>query len=541
MTDEELRRVFHERGYVVVPRLLDPEECRPLLAVLRQKEDAPPDWYKAWAVASPDWHALATSERALDLVRLLLGDDVLLWGASLAIRTPGQTHHWHCDIESSSPTAECVTAWIGLAGTNAGSSLKVVPYSHRFGMTIQQAAQAHGAAREGTTDGDVATWARELDRRSGVVTAEAGDGDAILFDGRLWHGSHNESPGERTAVLLQYATPRTPIRIPDFQRLAWPFELRRTPRPPCIVVSGRDVHGVNRVVQGPAARGLGLPALSAQAHSVLLPLEQDPELGWKPRHLFRGSSANVRSMGCHVSVLDSGRQPHPPHRHEEEEILVVLDGEADLVVEDDGDPEATRPVRARRGDVAYYPAGFAHTIHNTSRRPVTYVMFKWTTGRAGSGDTLPYRLVSLPPAAPSGPDGPKGFSPVGLLSGQTKHLRRLGAHVTTLQPGAGYEPHVDSYDVGIVLLEGTIETVGERLEPHGVVYYAGGEPHGMHNPGDTPAVYLVFEFQGEQSTHHRVVDDRPSFTRRLVRLARNPRRLKGALVHYARALGSRLG
>jgi ectoine hydroxylase-related dioxygenase (phytanoyl-CoA dioxygenase family) len=111
-------------------RLFSPQECRTILAGLHQRQHAPQDWFKGRAVTSSDYHALATDERILDLVQLLLGEDVLLWGATLARRTPGQTHAWHTDIESSSPTAECVTVWIGLAGTNAGSSLKVVSRSH---------------------------------------------------------------------------------------------------------------------------------------------------------------------------------------------------------------------------------------------------------------------------------------------------------------------------------------------------------------------------------------------------------------------------
>jgi hypothetical protein len=112
--------------------------------------------------------------------------------------------------------------------------------------------------------------------------------------------------------------------------------------------------------------------------------------------------------------------------------------------------------------------------------------------------------------------------------------------VTTLQPGAGYEPHVDAYDVGIVVLDGTIETLGERVEPHGVVYYAGGEPHGMHNPGDVPAVYLVFEFQGRRWMR-APVRDQGGLWRRLWRLLRQPRRLRHAIAHHARSSRSRLG
>ena len=44
-------------------------------------------------------------------------------------------------------------------------------------------------------------------------------------------------------------------------------------------------------------------------------------------------------------------------------------------------------------------------------------------------------------------------------------------------PGAGYDPHVDANDMVIIVLEGEIETLGERVAPHGVVIYPTGEPH----------------------------------------------------------------
>jgi hypothetical protein len=81
-----------------------------------------------------------------------------------------------------------------------------------------------------------------------------------------------------------------------------------------------------------------------------------------------------------------------------------------------------------------------------------------------------------------------------LFEGPTAYLGKLHAHVTTLQPGAGYAPHVDAYDVAILTLAGTVETLGERVGPQSVIYYGAGELHGMRNVGPEVARYLVFEF-----------------------------------------------
>lgn len=229
--------------------------------------------------------------------------------------------HWHTDIESSAPDARTVSVWIGLVNTDMRTSLKVVRHSHDFGTTVQEIAHTKGRNRKRVHDSDVDSWSRELDPQSGVVHLRTGNGEAMFFDGRLWHGSESlRRIGTRYALLLQYAAPHSAIRIPHQQRLEWPFELESAPRAPCIVVSGRNGSGVNRIVPAPVGGSRDSTALSSRVHLLELPLERDEEAGWKPRGLFRGSTADLADLRCHVSVLEPGRSPHPPHRHEEEEI-----------------------------------------------------------------------------------------------------------------------------------------------------------------------------------------------------------------------------
>ena len=195
--------------------------------------------------------------------------------------------------------------------------------------------------------------------------------------------------------------------------------------------------------------------------------------------------------------------PTRAHRHDEEEILIVLDGEATLVLEDAAEG-AEHSHTARRGTFAYYPAGFAHTIRNTADAPVTYVMFKWRADPQEKTDLLEHQLIPYGESSDEALQaGSSGFSASTLLEGETTCLRRLHSHLTTLQPGAGYDPHVDAHDVAIVVLEGTLETLGEQVGPDSIVFYAAGESHGMRNVGDTPAVYLVFEFHGRHLPHRR--------------------------------------
>ena len=132
---------------------------------------------------------------------------------------------------------------------------------------------------------------------------------------------------------------------------------------------------------------------------------------------------------------------------------------------------------------------FAHTIENASDAPVTYLMFKWQTDRNASGPLLGNQVA----AAEADAGGADALVATGIWDGPTKHLGHLHCHVTTLQPGAGYDPHADSYDVAIALLEGTVETLGERVSAPAAIFYPAGTLHGMRNPGEGRASYAVFE------------------------------------------------
>ena len=252
----------------------------------------------------------------------------------------------------------------------------------------------------------------------------------------------------------------------------------------------------NRIVS-PPARPAAVDArkLANRVYPLRIPLAPDEDKGWKAYPIFRGSTAALRVLTCHASVLTHDQCPHPPHRHDEDEILMVLAGEVDIEVPDfDGDAQNGR-LRLQAGQFAYYPAQFAHTLRTLSEEPANYLMLKWQGG-PGSQPPLAFgRFDALAPVASPSPE--KGFRTRPLFDGPTASLEKLHGHASMLLPGAGYESHVDAHDVAIVVLEGEVETLGERVQPFGVIFYPAGQSHGMTNPGATPARYVVFEFHGD--------------------------------------------
>jgi quercetin dioxygenase-like cupin family protein len=525
---------FDAAGYVGPTRVFTRRECRRIVGAIRRSGSIRPlDWPKGLAATSRLWFELANYRPIVDRVTELIGPDVMLWGVLLPRRRRGAVHPWHTDIETSAPSAKTVSVWLGLAHTSRSASLRIVSRSHRFGATVQQVAHQKGRRRGQASDAELAGWAGELDPESRLIELNMGDGEAIFFDGRLWHGSRNENLlCTRTALLFQYASTDTPIRIPDPERLHWPFRILPSPRPACIMMRGTDRHFVNRTVPAPPPAGGSHAVLSSQIRALELPLAEDTRTGWKQHGIFRGATSQLSFLSCHASVLTAGTRPHSLHGHADEELLIALSGEVDLRIGQDAPAGSERVVRLRPGSFVYYPANQPHTLSNPGPDSATYLMFKWLTDGAHQGAELKtsiheHSVRELLDAAGQGP-------PIRIkqgLNGRTRHLRRLTSHVTTLQPGAGYAPHTDAYDVAIVTLSGTVETLGQRVEPHGVIFYPAGEPHGMRNVGDTPAVYLVFEFHGSDS----LPTDARGWRSRIGRSGRALQRMPGGLLRRLRS------
>jgi mannose-6-phosphate isomerase-like protein (cupin superfamily) len=448
-------------------------------------------WSKGYAVSFRDYYDIATNPAILDRVSAILGDDVMLWGASMVIRQPGKVHAWHSDLETVGGIGRTVSVWLGLDNVNHNSSLQVIRHSHKFGVSIQEMRYKSGIDREEIKPKQVLRWAEQMDRGARLLACSMKNGDAVFFDGNLWHGTDNLNlTGTRKALLIQYATPDRRIQVPSYNHLDWPFQFRDDFKPPCIMVKGSDKYGVNDIVSPPS----GSSNIKSWIVELDLPLQDSPSKGWKPHRIHFGRSPAMETLTCHASVLNPGHSPHPPHRHSEEEILIVLDGSATILL---GEVNNQQAKIIQRGEFAYYPAGQLHTIRNDSNTNTTYVMFKWDNPNRVKrvGELLKATIVTQ-----AGENG-AGKAPETrmwsfrrLLQGQTQHLSKLHSHISVVKPGGGYEPHSDKYDVALVILSGTVETLGQKVGPNGVIFYFTDEPHGIKNIGVDDAVYLVFEF-----------------------------------------------
>ncbi|WP_170157068.1 cupin domain-containing protein [Roseimicrobium gellanilyticum] len=501
---EQARSQLATQGYAEPIKLFSVQECQWLLKGLEVKGAPPAEWFKGNAVNHRAFYDAATDWRIMSRVIAAIGEHVVLWGAWLVNREPGEKHPWHSDIESSAPQGKTVSVWIGMRGTCAETSLKMAPGSHLFGITVQEKASQKGRRRQDICDEDIGAWTEECGAAEAPRLVPMQDGEALFFDGRIWHGSNNLSPElRRTALLLQYASVDTPIRMPVPYQCEWPFQMLERPLPPCLLVKGVDRVQVNRIVPSPP-----LPYATGERRLHSTVASADPSSlkgivspGWKAHILFEGTTHGLADVRSHVSLLQPGRCPHPPVQHPEEEFKLMLKGEVeayfpDLRHEPDGGRRRLRP-----GDITYTPAGFYHTVSSVGPEPARYMMCKWIADPSGATPSLGFAQVTVPPSG--GEDAVKGdgcWHKTVLFEGPTACLSKLRCHVTTVEPGGGHAPRVDSYDIMIVVLEGEVLSLGQRMGKDGVLFCAAGIPHGMENVGTVPARYLVLELHGGRMT-----------------------------------------
>lgn len=88
------------------------------------------------------------------------------------------------------------------------------------------------------------------------------------------------------------------------------------------------------------------------------------------RMYFEGPTDQLKLMVAGSVTLKPGSTPHPPHQHDEEEIMVVTEGTG--IIGLNGKDKAVGP-----GSMMYSAANKPHDIRNTGKTPLTFFYYKW--------------------------------------------------------------------------------------------------------------------------------------------------------------------
>ena len=88
------------------------------------------------------------------------------------------------------------------------------------------------------------------------------------------------------------------------------------------------------------------------------------------RIYFEGPTDQLASMTAGSLRLKAGMSPHPPHKHPEEEFMVITEGNGEISI--DG-----RITRVGPGAMMYCAGNKLHGIVNTGKTSLLFYFYKW--------------------------------------------------------------------------------------------------------------------------------------------------------------------
>src|SRR5712692_11656439 len=61
-------------------------------------------------------------------------------------------------------------------------------------------------------------------------------------------------------------------------------------------------------------------------------MEAKPTKVGASRKVFQAPTPTLDELECHITTLNPGESPHPPHKHPEEEMMIVKEGTIETLV-----------------------------------------------------------------------------------------------------------------------------------------------------------------------------------------------------------------
>ena len=84
---------------------------------------------------------------------------------------------------------------------------------------------------------------------------------------------------------------------------------------------------------------------------------------------FNGPTGQLAALASGFVTLEPGAQPHPPHRHPEEEIMIVGEGSGEFFLNGVATP-------VKLGDAIFAEANVLHGVRNTGNTRMTFYFIK---------------------------------------------------------------------------------------------------------------------------------------------------------------------
>ena len=134
------------------------------------------------------------------------------------------------------------------------------------------------------------------------------------------------------------------------------------------------------IIVASAAACLTIAAV-AWAQSPMSPLLKSSVFDWEKipvartssgekREVVRTKTATLDQLDVHVTTIGPGMKAHDPHRHLEEELIIVKEGTIESM--QNGETTVVGP-----GSIVFEASNELHGMKNVGDTPATYYVIKW--------------------------------------------------------------------------------------------------------------------------------------------------------------------
>ena len=99
-------------------------------------------------------------------------------------------------------------------------------------------------------------------------------------------------------------------------------------------------------------------------------LEVKPTATGSVRSVVRAPTPTLDQLEMHITTLNPGQMSHAPHKHPEEELLIVKEGQVETL-------QNGVATRCGPGSIIFHASNDLHNIRNVGSTPATYHVIQW--------------------------------------------------------------------------------------------------------------------------------------------------------------------
>jgi XRE family transcriptional regulator, regulator of sulfur utilization len=90
------------------------------------------------------------------------------------------------------------------------------------------------------------------------------------------------------------------------------------------------------------------------------------------RQVVNQPTPTLENLEVHITTLNPGKSPHPPHRHPNEEMLIIRQGTLEALINGEWK-------RVGSGSVIFFASNQLHGVRNVGDEPAIYHVVNWKT------------------------------------------------------------------------------------------------------------------------------------------------------------------